>query len=217
MTAKGFAPLGTVLILLLSHNSSHAALVSDLLITEVMPNPAAVSDSNGEWFELFNPTGEIIDLDGLILKDDGSNQYHFDGPLPISPGAYFILARNGNPSSNGGFTPNHVYSNFSLGNSGDEIIFTTGLSELLRLDYGADFDAAARSRELISLPMSSANYHLTLASLSYGLGDIGTPGQAGTFNPSLAAVPLPPSIWLFISGILVVMIRDFKSMAAAII
>ena len=216
MKAKGFATLGIVL-LLLSHNSSQAARVSDLLITEVMPNPAAVSDSKGEWFELFNPTSEIIDLDGIILKDDGSNEYHFDGPLPISPGAYFVLARNGDPSSNGGFTPNHVYSNFSLGNAGDEIIFSDGLSELLRLDYGAGFDAVGRSRELISLPMSAANYQLTPASLSYGLGDIGTPGQPGSYNPSLSAVPLPPSIWLFISGMLVVLFRDIRSMTTTII
>ena len=210
MKAKGIAQLGTALILILAHNNSQAALVSDLLITEVMPDPSAVSDSNGEWFELFNPTDEIIDLDGIILRDDGSNEYHFDGPLPISPGAYFVLGRNADPLSNGGFIPNHVYNNFSLGNSGDEIIFSNGLIDLLRLDYGNSFDAPGRSRELVALPMISANYQLTMATLSYGLGDIGTPGRAGTYHPALSAVPLPPTAWLFLSGLLVVLFGDLR-------
>ena len=40
----------------------------DLLISEVMANPAAVSDSNGEWFELFNASLHSIDLNGLTIS-----------------------------------------------------------------------------------------------------------------------------------------------------
>ena len=38
-----------------------------------MANPTAASDSQGEWFELFNSSTESVDLSGIVLSDDGSN------------------------------------------------------------------------------------------------------------------------------------------------
>jgi Lamin Tail Domain len=179
-----------------------AASVRDLLITEVMANPLQVSDGNGEWFELFNPTTSSINLEGLILSDDGSNNHTIStgGPLLITAGQYFVMGKNGDSTSNGGFTADYLYSNFSLGNSGDQIVFSNGLSELLRLNYSASFDIAGQSMELTGLPMTESSYALTHTSLIYGLGDIGTPGMAGSFMPS--PVPLPAAAWLFGSGLI---------------
>ena len=77
--------------------TSKAATVSDLLITEIMANPLAVTDTLGEWFELFNPTTESIDLSGLLLSDDGSNKHNISSatPLLVNSGSYFVMARNG--------------------------------------------------------------------------------------------------------------------------
>ena len=41
-----------------------------LIITEVMPNPDGVKDDNGEWFEIFNPTKQVISLIGWTFKDE---------------------------------------------------------------------------------------------------------------------------------------------------
>ncbi len=209
MKAKGFAHLGAVILLMLVQPASRASTIDELLITEVMADPAAVSDGFGEWFELYNPGDSIIDLDGLILHDDGSNQYHFDGPLPIAPGEYFVLARNGDPSSNGGIFVDHVYSNFTLANSSDEIIFSDGAGERLRLDYFSGFAVAGQSRELDGL--LSNNYSLTLATLTYGIGDIGTPGVPGSTQLSLSTVPLPAAGWLFISAVISLLGLDYRS------
>ena len=57
--AKEIARLGILSLLLITTNAA-AATVADLLISEVMVNPAAVSDTRGEWFELYNPTTEEI-------------------------------------------------------------------------------------------------------------------------------------------------------------
>ena len=62
MQAKGIAHLGLLCSLSLFTNLSHAVTVSDLLISEVMANPAALSDARGEWFELYKPTTEAINL-----------------------------------------------------------------------------------------------------------------------------------------------------------
>jgi len=185
---------------------SHASSVSDLLITEIMANPAAVSDTNGEWFELFNPTSDSISLDGILLSDDGSNSHTFSntgGNLLVGSGEYFVLSRNGDPIANGGFVTDYVYgSDFSLTNSSDEIVFSDALGELLRFNYSAGFVTAGASMELLSDSMLSDNY--AASTLLYGNGDLGTPGSAGTyaFSVTPSPVPLPGALWLFSSGLL---------------
>ena len=181
--------------------TASASLV-DLLITEVMANPVAVSDTSGEWFELFNPTQHSVNLEGIVISDEGANQHTISSgaPLLIDPGSYFVFARNGDTQSNGGFNADYVYSNFSLGNRSDQIILTGSGGESLRLDYSDGFVAAGQSSEMTGLPMTALNYGLTDAAFNYGLGDVGTPGAAGSFTPS--AVPLPAAIWLFGSGLL---------------
>ena len=180
-----------------------AASVSDLFITEIMTNPAAVSDTAGEWFELYNPTAEDIDLQDMVLSDDGANSHTISAGNPrlIAPGDYFVMGRNGDPANNGGVDVDYVYSNFSLGNTSDQIVFSNGLSELLRLDYTSGFGTAGISVELTGLPMNALNYALTGESLIYGLGDIGTPGAAGSFIPEPSPVPVPAAAWLFSSGL----------------
>lgn len=183
---------------------SRAASVANLLITEVMANPQLASDTNGEWFELFNPTADLIDLQGLTLSDDGANQHVISASesLTIAPGQYFVLGRNGDASLNGGLTIDYVYSNFTLANTADQIIFSDGIAELLRLDYSSNFATAGRSMELLSLPMDEAHYGLTPMEMIYGGSDIGTPGSAGSVNFAPSAVPVPAAIWLFGSGLL---------------
>ncbi|VAW57438.1 hypothetical protein MNBD_GAMMA07-1822 [hydrothermal vent metagenome] len=183
---------------------SQAATVSDLLITEVMANPAAVSDTNGEWFELFNPTNESIDLNGITLSDDGGNRHVItsDSALLVNPGSFFVMARNGDDTTNGGFSADYVYNSFSLGNTRDQIIFSDANSILLRLDYEAGFVPAAGSTELINGVMQISNYRAS--ETAFGLGDLGTPGSAGAFDIASAPspVPLPGAVWLMASGLL---------------
>jgi len=200
MKAKGIAHLGLIYLILLFPTQSLASMVSDFLITEDMVNPAAVSDTSGEWFELFNPTNEAINLNRISIGDDGSNRQTIESDLLILPQHYLVLARNGDTDLNGGFSADYVYRNFSLSNSGDEIIFSDELIELLRFDYGSGFDELGRTRSLQVLPMIDDNYQLTPLSLQYGLGDIGTPGTGP--DPNLSPVPLPAAAWLFLSGVI---------------
>ena len=169
-----------------------------------MADPVAVSDSNGEWFELFNPSSQTVSLDGITLHDDGSNSVLLSGSgLSIASGSYFVLARNGDSPTNGGFSADYVYgSGFTLGNSSDEIVFSDGSGELLRLNYSSGFVSSGASMELISDNMLESNYAASLT--TYGDGDFGTPGSAGSYAFSVAPspVPLPGAAWLMISGLL---------------
>ena len=96
-----------------------------VVITEIMANPASVSDSYGEWFEITNTTDTTISLDGWTLKDSDSDMHLIqieNQDVAIDPGQFFVFARNGNLSSNGGVVSDYVYSGFSLSNTEDEII-----------------------------------------------------------------------------------------------
>jgi hypothetical protein len=200
--AKEIARLGIILTSLLITTNAAAVTVADLLISEIMVNPGAVSDTRGEWFELYNPTTEEINLNSITIGDDGGDSHKIETDLLILPGHFLTLARNGDAALNGGLNADYVYDDFTLSNSGDEILLHDGPLELLRLEYGSDFDAPGQSRELIDLPMIEANYGLTLASLTYGIGDLGTPGAPGSASLAPSAVPLPAAAWLFITAII---------------
>jgi hypothetical protein len=193
---------GSLLMLFVFTSTVQAAFIGDLFISEVMINPNKVLDPQGEWFELFNPTNESVDLNQAFILDDGGNSHQIShaGPLLISPNQYFVLARNGDSLTNGGFVADYVYSSFTLVNSGDEIIFTDGVNELLRLNYSSKFDAAGRSRELMSIPMIENNYQLTSSMFTYGLGDIGTPGEPGSVQYPTTTMPVPSTALLFVLG-----------------
>ncbi|MEH6556531.1 MAG: lamin tail domain-containing protein [Oceanicoccus sp.] len=157
--------------------------MGDLLITEVMANPAEVSDSAGEWFEIINTTADDIDLNGIILLDNGSNQHTVvsDAALLLQSGAYFTFGRNGDSSINGGYQTDYTYSNFTLGNSSDAIILTTATTEIDRLLYsGSVFSQAGNSAEL-----TPSGFALTASEFIFGLGDIGSPGASGSFFPAV--------------------------------
>lgn len=99
----------------------------NLIITEVMNNPAAVSDANGEWFEVFNPGNSPIDMNGWTIKDDDSDSHLISGSLIVPAKGFAVLGNNDNTASNGGYLCNYTFSDFYLANGGDEL-------EILRPD-----------------------------------------------------------------------------------
>lgn len=197
---------------------TQAALASiqsgELLISEVMANPSAVSDSNGEWFELFNSSTSTIDLNGITISDDGANSHTISAsdPLLIEPGTYFVLGNNGDTSVNGGYIADYVYSGFNLINSSDQIVLTEDNFEIARLDYsGTPFGVAGISAELINQVFNpgQSNYAVTANDITfqYGDGDFGTPGATGSIIlTATSPIPIPGAIWLF-GSVLVLGIR----------
>ena len=63
--------------------------VGDVIVTEIMKNPSAVNDSEGEYFEVYNTTGADIDMQGWDITDaDGDSRAAPGGVArPPSPAA----------------------------------------------------------------------------------------------------------------------------------
>ena len=196
---KGIARPGLIALLALFTSPGYAYSVSDLLISEVMANPVALADSAGEWFELYNPTDELINLRDTWLGDDGADLHRFDTDLLIMPAQYLTLARSLGP----GFIPDYVYDDFTLANGTDEIVFSDLYGELLRLDYRAGFVLPGQSMELMSQSMQASHYAPVPLTYTYGGGDAGTPGSASSFRFDATPVPAPPAAWLIAAGMVV--------------
>ena len=112
----------------------------DIIINEIMQNPAAVADTAGEWFEVYNATSQAIDLNGWTITDAGTDRHRIQTPhgeplwLPAS--GYLVLGRNADASANGGVLIAYRYTGFTLGNADDEIILLDGAgTEIDRVAY----------------------------------------------------------------------------------
>jgi len=153
-----------------------------IVITEVMVNPSAVSDSYGEWFEITNTSDSTIDIQGWIIKDSGQDEHSIvsdEQVIPILPGEYFVFARNADPSLNGGFSVGYQYENFSFSNSEDEIIILDTSGAIVdEIHYNNTWPFSSGSSMEIHDP-SIDNYlsdSWFVSTLSYGDGDHGSPG-----------------------------------------
>lgn len=179
-----------------------AVAPGEITITEVMANPAAVNDTQGEWFEIYNHSGNALDLSGLVIRDNGSNQHTITDSISVAADSYFVFGRNGDSDSNGGYVADYVYSSFTLSNSSDAIILEYDNVSVASLIYdGGDFGLAGISTEL-----TGTGFSATPQEFIYGDGDSGTPGSAGSDASlefaSAPEVPVPAAGWLMGSALL---------------
>ena len=107
-----------------------------LMITEIMQNPAAVGDSDGEWFEVFNPTNNNIDMNGWTIKDEGSDSHTIGSSVIVPANGFAVLGNNNVISENGGYSCDYVFSSLFIANGDDEILlFNPQDEEIDRVTY----------------------------------------------------------------------------------
>jgi len=159
--------------------------MGDLIINEVMIDPALpVSDSSGEWVELYNPTSFPINLQGAVLSDDGVDSHTITSSVIVPSNGFVVLGIDGNFGTNGGVVVDYQYSSFFLGNSGDEVVITFQGTEIDRVDYNANFDVSGASKELSTNHLSDilndilSNWCAAVDAI--GPGNSGTPGSVNS-------------------------------------
>ena len=163
--------------------SSTDTTVYNIIINEIMQNPSAVSDANGEWFEIYNNSDEEIDLNGFTIKDNDTDSHLITEESLIAPYSYAVLGRNADYSVNGGVEMVYQYNGFMLANGPDEIVIIDpdgNTVDSLSYDGGPNWpdpNGATMALLEISLDNTVGSNWVEYDSLIYGDGDYGTPGQ----------------------------------------
>ena len=157
--------------------------VGDLLITEIMRNPDAVSDSLGEWFEVYNPTGIDIQMcSDWAFEDDDGDLVEVESLVLIPADGYAVFIRSSNSGMNGGILSDYGYGgNLSLANGEDELVMLFEGIEIDRVDYDGSFPAVAGASMALDPDEYSTSANDNGANWCsgvslYGVGDFGTPG-----------------------------------------
>ncbi len=98
-----------------------------VVVTEVMPDPIR-SDLGREWFELYNPTDETVDINGWEIRDCGDQRLELYGPnMNIEPGGYLVLGMDSNYNHNGGVPIDQAYGqSFYLPNTVGSLLIYDG-------------------------------------------------------------------------------------------
>lgn len=93
----------------------------DLVVVEIMANPAAVADSDGEWFEVWNASGRDLYLNGLEIFSGTAESFQLvaDELLIVPAEGSFVLGVNADDDANGGAKVDAVYADVILGNESD--------------------------------------------------------------------------------------------------
>ncbi|MEP4195853.1 MAG: ExeM/NucH family extracellular endonuclease [Aliishimia sp.] len=170
--------------------AENVAPLAQIVVTEVMQNPSAVSDGSGEWFEIYNASGYDVDISGWTVADNDTDSFTIssDAPLIIADGSYLVLGNNADTASNGGVSVAYEYSGMFLSNSSDELVLTDTLDrevDRVEWDDGATFpDPNGSSMALLDPSLDNndgANWQQSTQ--AFGDGDFGTPG-ARNVEPS---------------------------------
>ncbi len=167
-----------------------------VIVTEIMKDPSAVSDTYGEYLELTNVWSNPVNLDSWTIHDDDTDGHQIVKPsgIVIAPGQSAVLCRNDNVSLNGGVACDYDYDDFILGQTSggeDEVVLELDGFEIDRVVYLNNSwpDIAGHSMNLDPAAYDTAandlvaNWCDTPTSDAYKLpgGDWGTPGA---FNPT---------------------------------
>jgi len=159
----------------------------ELVITELLPDPSAVTDANGEWFELYNNSDDPLDLEGVLFAEvDGGNDFVIEGTLIVEPRGYLVLGKSADVATNGGVELDYAYGgDMALGNGADDVQITNvegQIVDTVAYDGGGAWpDPTGASLQLDGDPADGDNSdpaRWCAAAQPFGDGDLGSPGLA---------------------------------------
>lgn len=166
------------------------------VISEFMKDPTQVSDTAGEWVEIYNAGTFDLNLEGWALADNGSN-FHViangGAGLFVPPGGRVVLGNNADPLLNGGVAVDYKYSSFSLSNGADQILLVSPngtLADAVIYDDGVTFPdtpgVAAALDATLHDPLANddgAAWCDAFVPQAAGSADFGTPGERNATCP----------------------------------
>lgn len=161
-----------------------------LVVTEIMVNPDATSDSFAEWFEVWNAASFPIPLAGLVVREDVSDTVAvvtLDTADVLAPGAYYVLGKSTDTSVNGGVAVQYLLpASLSLTNTGDYLSLETSSGLILdSTQWGEAPQGASLSLdpEFMDASSNDDDSHYCAAVTLLASGDTGTPGASNDACP----------------------------------
>ncbi len=171
---------------------------NSLVLNEFMAIPySSCTEADGEWIELYNNTDDWINLSGWMIENNYGQEIILATYL-LPPEGYYVLAACGDETLNGGFSPNLVYSDFTIHDTGrltirnnysilvDEIVF----------DASWPIHTGVSCERINPGWISNHSSSWDLAMNVFGSGDMGTPClQNSVYENSFAQ-----NSWAFIKA-----------------
>ena len=168
-----------------------------IVITEIMQNPNALSDAEGEWFEVYNAGTGPVDMNGWLIRDVDLDDHVIanGGPLVINPGEYKVFGINAAAMAGEGVTVFYQYAGIALGNGADELILETPAAvvvDSVAWDDGLTFpDPIGKSMQWDGNGDNADGANWADTGPVFGSGDRGTPGLP---NDVVSPAPLPGAV-----------------------
>lgn len=154
----------------------------DILITEILPNPDKIADELGEWFEIFNNTPSIVNINGLYVKA-GTKTLSITTDILIEPGQYAFLCKDVQ-GGEGAIT--YYGTALSLVNSTGSIqLYNSNQSDatlLSEMNYSSSPTGASLCLDPSKLTFAQAQDPSSWCTATnvFSTGDKGTPGAVNT-------------------------------------
>ncbi len=176
-------------IISINDNTMPGISYGDLLVTEIMYDPVALADTDGEWFEVHNRSAAEINLRDLVIRT--SSAWHVIGAdILLAPGEYYLMARKEEAAEG----TKYVYgTGINLTNTGGSVgLFTYGTdgtdgTEIASVEYGSGAGFPSASGASLNLDPGHFNADEAKAGSSwctgteiYYTGDLGSPGLANS-------------------------------------
>lgn len=170
--------------------TSGYAIPGSIIISEIMIDPNAVGDANGEWIELYNNNTVDIALTNWTLTDAGGESYTIPA-ITILAGDFLVLGIDNAPGTNGNLTVDQLYTGFTLDDAADQIILTNNSAvEIDKVEYDntAGWTIPSGSSIIFTGTINDDNNDVSLWTastvrekgyLDASAGDFGSPGTNG--------------------------------------
>lgn len=163
------------------YNGPQIVNEGDLIITEVMADPNAISDSAGEWVEIYNTTDHEINLSTLNFVKATTKKPITGENLKVAANSYFVVAITDQSK-----VPFNALCAFGtmLSNSGSTISIEINQTKIDEITYPAT--SAGKSYQLNVTKYNhvdnndAANWCVGSTAISAENADKGTPGSANS-------------------------------------
>lgn len=170
------------------------AAESDLIITEYMANPNS-TDTNYEWFEVYNPLATDLYVGGMVVSDAGADSFTVADGTVITAFDHFVFGQSADAVPLGTDYDWSGSGSFLLANGDDEIILTYNSVVIDTVTYD-DCDGCFPDPSGASVSLNGASYAednnsgalWCAGDVAYDLNEnLGTPG----LENAVCAVPDP--------------------------